>query len=159
MSTGVTMNAGCSLFISRVLVLRIFSLQAPFRWFVHSRPCHTRSFIKWRDTGRFTLRYLIVILQRFIHSGRGESKVVIRLSEFECPLESPPAEGEWPVVVRLLLSSKRWPHFKARGSRGPKPRITVLARTNSNLTDRTEGSSFSFHTHLYLLGSYFLFIH
>jgi hypothetical protein len=32
----------------------------------------------------------------------------------ECPLDSPSPEGEGPVVVRPLLSSKRRPHFKTR---------------------------------------------
>jgi hypothetical protein len=34
----------------------------------------------------------------------------------EWPLESPQVEGEWPVVVRALLSPNRRPHFKTRKS-------------------------------------------
>jgi hypothetical protein len=30
----------------------------------------------------------------------------------DCPLDSPPVEGECPVAVRPLLSSKRGPNFK-----------------------------------------------
>jgi hypothetical protein len=42
----------------------------------------------------------------------------------ECPLKTPPVEGEWPEVVRLL-SSKRRPHFKTHESLG-KNNSTVL---------------------------------
>jgi hypothetical protein len=34
----------------------------------------------------------------------------------ECPLESPPGEGECPVVVRPLPPPKRRPHFKTSKS-------------------------------------------
>jgi hypothetical protein len=34
----------------------------------------------------------------------------------ECPLESPPVEGERPVAVRPFLSLRRKPHFRTRKS-------------------------------------------
>jgi hypothetical protein len=43
----------------------------------------------------------------------------------ECPLESPPVEGEWPLVVRPLPSMKRRPHFKTCKSLG-KNKNTVM---------------------------------
>jgi hypothetical protein len=42
-----------------------------------------------------------------------------------CPLESPPVEGEWPVVVRPFLSSKKWAHFKTRKSLRKKKNVTM----------------------------------
>jgi hypothetical protein len=51
------------------------------------------------------------------------------------PAPGTPAEREWPVVVRPLLSLKRRPRFKIRLEK-KKTGITVLARTRSNLTDR-----------------------
>jgi hypothetical protein len=56
-----------------------------------------------------------------------------------------PLEGEWPVVVKPILSSKKRPRFKTRkhlertkkcgrGSRqGLNPRKNLMARTSSNL--------------------------
>jgi hypothetical protein len=43
----------------------------------------------------------------------------------ECPLQSPPVEGEWPVVVRSLLSSNMRPHFKIRKSLGKNKNMVM----------------------------------
>jgi hypothetical protein len=65
----------------------------------------------------------------------------------ECPLESPPVEGEWPVIIRPLLSLKRRPHFKTRKSIGnkwswdPKQGLIVLV-TFIRPTDRKAGDYF-----------------
>jgi hypothetical protein len=63
----------------------------------------------------------------------------------EYPFASLPIEGERPVVVRTFLSSL---HFETRESlktklyghgfrRDPKPLLTVLARTRSNLPEQS----------------------
>jgi hypothetical protein len=65
----------------------------------------------------------------------------------ECPLESPLAEGEWPIVVRRLLLSKRRPHFKTNKRLGKSKHVvtgynwiqnddTVLVRASWNLPDK-----------------------
>jgi hypothetical protein len=43
----------------------------------------------------------------------------------ECLLESPSEQGEWPVVVRPLLSLKRRPHFKTCKSFGKYKNMVV----------------------------------
>jgi hypothetical protein len=67
----------------------------------------------------------------------------------ECPVESLSVEGEWPVVMRPLLSSKRRPHFKTHKSLGKNKNMVMgpdgarnhdclwQGRANSNLPDPT----------------------
>jgi hypothetical protein len=73
-----------------------------------------------------------------------ESGVSVRKSQQSHSL----VEGESPIVVRSLLSSKRMPHFKIRISlerikyghgirQDPKPRTVVPARSSSSLLDWT----------------------
>jgi hypothetical protein len=89
----------------------------------------------------------------YMYENDGVSCVCVRpvgegRSVSECPLETLPSRGGVTSSSQTLLSSKRRPHFKTltclgenkglgHGSRrDSKPRITVLARATSNLTNR-----------------------
>jgi hypothetical protein len=62
----------------------------------------------------------------------------VGVSESDSQQSCSPVEGEWPVVIRPLLSSKRKERKYGHGSQwGPKPRMPVLARISSNLLDWT----------------------
>lgn len=65
----------------------------------------------------------------------------------ECPLESPPAEREWPVVVRHLPLLKMRPHFETNKTLEKSKHVvpshnwtqnqyTVLVTASPNLTDK-----------------------
>jgi hypothetical protein len=75
--------------------------------------------------------------------------VKVEVTESESQHSHSPVEGEWPVVVTPLLSSKKRPHFKTNKSLEttkiwswvpPGPEIkNVLTRTRSNLLDWNSG--------------------
>lgn len=85
---------------------------------------------------------------------RLQGRLEVHASVCMCPLQSPPAEGEWPLVARSLCASKRKPLFKICQNLGkkqkcghgsgldPKPRLHCAGEAQQQSTGPTESHTF-----------------